>query len=124
MEFRYNNKQSSDLNIIVISTNHLDRFKKRKEFIPIPGRIGDLVIVDGSYDNLNLEIKCVIEDTESIDDRLNYIEEWLETNNYSLLEFDNGINFNAIFVEISEVREIIENVVECKIVFSCKKEVG
>lgn len=124
MLFRYKDKETSDLGIMITSTNHLDRFKKRKEFIPVPGRTGDLVIIDGSYDNLNLEITCVIEDDYNIYDKLDYIEKWLEINDYSLLEFSDGTKFNAIFIEIKDIKNIIKNVIECKIVFSCRKEVG
>ena len=124
MLFIYNKKQSDELDIIVISTNHLDRFKKRKEFVQVPGRTGDLVIDDGSYDNLNLEITCIIEDQSNISDKLKYIEKWLETNDYSLLEFSDGSKFNALFVEIKDMKKIIQNVVECKIIFSCRKEMN
>ncbi len=123
MLFVYNNNQSDDLGIIITSSNHLDRFKKRREFIQVPGRTGDLVLDDGSYENLELEITCVIEDEDNIDERLKHIEKWLKTNDYSLLEFDDGVRFSAIYMEMKEMRKIIKNVVECKIVFSCKKEV-
>ncbi len=123
MIFIFNNNQSDDLGIIITSSNHLDRFKKRREFIQVPGRTGDLVLDDGSYENLELEITCVIEDEDNIDERLKHIEKWLKTNDYSLLEFDDGVRFSAIYMEMKEMRKIIKNVVECKIVFSCKKEV-
>lgn len=123
MIFIFNNNQSDDLGIIITSSNHLDRFKKRREFIQVPGRTGDLVLDDGSYENLELEITCVIEDEDNIDERLDHIEDWLKTNDYSLLEFDDGVRFSAIYVEMKEMRKIVKNVVECKIVFSCKKEV-
>lgn len=123
MIFIFNNNQSDDLGIIITSSNHLDRFKKRREFIQVPGRTGDLVLDDGSYENLELEITCVIEDEDNIDERLDHIEDWLKTNDYSLLEFDDGVRFSAIYMEMKEMRKIIKNVVECKIVFSCKKEV-
>lgn len=124
MIFIFNNNQSDDLGIIITSSNHLDRFKKRREFIQVPGRTGDLVLDDGSYENLELEITCVIEDEDNIDERLDHIEDWLKTNDYSLLEFDDGVRFSAIYMEMKEMRKIIKNVVECKIVFSCKKEVN
>ena len=120
MIFIFNNNQSDDLGIIITSSNHLDRFKKRREFIQVPGRTGDLVLDDGSYENLELEITCVIEDEDNIDERLKHIEKWLKTNDYSLLEFDDGVRFSAIYMEMKEMRKIIKNVVECKIVFSCK----
>lgn len=123
MIFIYNNNQSDDLGIIITSSNHLDRFKKRREFIQVPGRTGDLVLDDGSYENLELEITCVIEDEDNIDERLDHIEDWLKTNDYSSLEFDDGVRFSAIYMEMREMRKIIKNVVECKLVFSCKKEV-
>ena len=123
MIFIFNNNQSDDLGIIITSSNHLDRFKKRREFIQVPGRTGDLVLDDGSYENLELEITCVIEDEDNIDERLKHIEKWLKTNDYSLLEFDDGVRFSAIYMEMKEMRKIIKNVVECKIVFRCKKEV-
>ena len=123
MIFIFNNNQSDDLGIIITSSNHLDRFKKRREFIQVPGRTGDLVLDDGSYENLELEITCVIEDEYDVDERLDHIEDWLKTNDYSLLEFDDGVRFSAIYMEMKEMRKIIKNVVECKIVFSCKKEV-
>ncbi|WP_194190384.1 hypothetical protein [Clostridium chrysemydis] len=122
MSFQFKKHNSDELDICVKSSNHLYMFEKKREIIEVSGRNGDLIIEDGSYKNKTLEIICVTEDKFNIQEKLNCIEEWLQSNGYEYIEFDDGNRISCYFLNITETKEIIKNVVEFKINFTCRRE--
>lgn len=59
--FVYNGKNSLDFGIHVYDPQILNTPKKRREIIEVPGRNGDIIIEDGSYENVTVTFKnCFI----------------------------------------------------------------
>lgn len=121
--FEFNGINLKSLGVIILTSNYLDRFKRDIERIKVIGRTGDLIINNNSYDNLDLEIECFLEDRTNIDAKLTTIENYLlSAKDYSLLKLKDK-TFSAFFVEIKDIKNIVKNAITFKIVFTVKKEV-
>ena len=119
--FEFNGTNLKSLGVIALNSNYLDRFKRNIEKISVPGRTGNLIINNNSYDNLELEIECFLEDRTDIDAKLTTIENYLlSAKDYSTLKFKNKI-FSAFFIEIKEIKNIVKNAITFKIVFTVRK---
>lgn len=123
MDVAWNEYSFSIQGLTLLDDNHFDRFKKRRELIPIDGRDGDLIIEDGSYDNLELYLKVFAEFNENwnMEEVFTHLEKWLDTGNYSTLEFEDGYIFSAKFLNITDIKQIYKNNFEFTINFSCRK---
>lgn len=124
--FNFNGVLSSSHGLIVTEDNHLDKPKKRIEFIQIPGRSDALIFDDGSEENLKITIKCVLDavKTNDIKTKMDNIESWLKVKGYKPLIFtEDNTRFNAVCV--GDLKPILKarNLAELTIEFSCYKEV-
>ncbi|WP_297637955.1 hypothetical protein [uncultured Clostridium sp.] len=119
----WNGELLSTWGLILLEDNRFDRFKKRRELIPINGRDGDLIIEDGSHDNLELYLKVFAEfENWNMEEVFTKLENWLEgTGTYANLEFEDGYIFSAKFLNITDIKQIYKSNFEFTINFSCKK---
>ncbi len=121
-EFTFNGISSRKFNLKVKKSNHLSKAKKRIELIEIPGRTGDLIVSDGSRENLNLEIVVYLDardlNTKEYSDR---IDEWLNGHEgYKPIVFDDGTKLDAVFIGQIDFENIVKNFEEVVLLFSAK----
>lgn len=110
MLFTFNNVSCETHGLKVKSTNHLSLPAKKIESIEIPGRTGNLIIDDGSKQNLSIEVVCYIDcrEDENIALKTRQIGTWLqEPIGYQKLVFSDGITFNAICTNQIDISELI-----------------
>lgn len=110
MLFTFNNVSCETHGLKVKSTNHLSLPAKKIESIEIPGRTGNLIIDDGSKQNLSIEVVCYIDcrEDENIALKTRQIGTWLqEPIGYQKLVFSDGIAFNAICTNQIDISELI-----------------
>lgn len=122
--FRFKNHESLDFNIKVLSSNHRDCIKKRIERIQVPGRTGDLLLHDGSKENLDLNIKCLIS-LNNFPDLLELEEaiyKWLDSSNYETIEFKDGTILKAFFTDYSDRRKLNKSKLIVTFNFTAYKE--
>lgn len=124
MEFLYKKNISADYGLTALHSNHLNPFKRKVETIPIPGGSSDLIYLEGGYENKPLEIKCILEPPKDIllEEQLNVVSNWLESTEYTTLQFETGVILNVFFLEIVNVERL--NVSSCKLTlkFTQRKE--
>lgn len=106
INFTINNKNSlNDFNIIVKNSNHENKIMKRYESIPIPGKIGNLIIPEEGKDNQIIDIEAVVKLGNTSPFLFgNLLEQWLRpNNNYQHLNFNDGFQFEAILKDKIEI---------------------
>lgn len=121
--FKFNNISNEKYSLKYKESNHKSKPSKRIEFEAIPGRTGDLIISDGSRENLQLEIICYIDGRKEKDlnELSNEIDQWLNGHEgYKPLIFSDGIKFLAVYTGQINIDTIIKNFGEIRLVFSCK----
>lgn len=121
-EFTFNGKSSREFNLKVKKSNHLSKPKKRIELQEIPGRTGNLVIYDGSRENLNLNIEVYLDarssNTKTFADKL---DDWLNGHEgYKPLIFDDGTELDAVFIGQIDFDNIVKNFESILLSFSAK----
>lgn len=120
-EFSFNNESSKGYNIIVKSSNHLSIPPKSIESIKVPGRTGNLIIDDGSKDNLKIELELYIDNrrnTKNLVQLSREIGRWLQDPiGYKDLVFDDGLKFKAICDSQLDISEMVKNFSEFKVTF-------
>ena len=121
-EFTFNGVSSRNFNLKVKKSNHLSKAKKRIELIEIPGRTGDLIISDGSRENLNLEIVVYLDARNfSTKEYANRIDDWLNGHEgYKPIVFDDGVKLDAVFIGQIDFENIVKNFEEVVLLFSAK----
>ena len=110
MYFTFNNISSETYGLKVKATNHLSLPAKKIESIEIPGRTGNLIIDDGSKQNLSIEVVCYIDcrEDKNIALKTHQIGTWLqEPIGYQKLVFSDGITFNAICTNQIDISELV-----------------
>lgn len=119
--FIFNDISSKDFGITIISDNHLDKPKRNIELVQVHGRTGYVVVDNGSYENLSLEIQIAIDATERIDlvTTIEHIYKWLSTNDYKKITFADGVSFSAILTSDIKIDKFNDNVATAKLTFSC-----
>lgn len=99
LNFTINGKNSyDDFGWIIKSSNHETVNQKRYESIPIPGRIGNLIIEDEGEDNLIITLEVATR-LKGANARLYWdtVAKWLKGfEGYSHLDFHDGYQFEAI----------------------------
>lgn len=107
--FTFNGTTSISKNLKCKDINHLSFANKSYESIKIPGRTGNLIIDDGSYENKTIEITAFLDlrgkTASEKKTAINDIKTWLiGPVGYKVLKFDDTIQYQAICngVEISE----------------------
>lgn len=106
-------------------SNHLNGVKKSREFIKVPGRTGDLVIEDGSFENREITLECYIDvpENKSITDVSEELDGWLNSPiGYRELAFSDGCSFKAVNVAEIEFESCVDKVQEITLQFSAYKE--
>ena len=108
--FTFNGTSSTSKNLKCKDISHLSFAVKSYESIKIPGRTGNLIIDDGSYENKAVEIVAYLDlrgkTATQKQTAINDIKTWLiGPKGYKVLKFDDTIEYKAICkgVEISEV---------------------
>ena len=108
--FTFNGTSSTSKNLKCKDISHLSFAVKSYESIKIPGRTGNLIIDDGSYENKAVEIVAYLDlrgkTAAQKKTAINDIKTWLiGPTGYKVLKFDDTIEYKAICkgVEISEV---------------------
>lgn len=122
MYFVFDGINSKKYNLEIESSNHLSKPKKKLEFVSIPGRTGDLVIDDNSYENLPINLECFVEaDNEyELKSLVDEIEKWLyKSSEYRSLIFEDGTEFLAIPINGIETDKLTSDFADLKISFSC-----
>ena len=108
--FTFNGTSSTSKNLKCKDISHLSFAVKSYESIKIPGRTGNLIIDDGSYENKAVEIVAYLDlrgkTAAQKKTAINEIKTWLiGPTGYKTLVFVDTIEYKAICkgVEISEV---------------------
>lgn len=108
--FTFNGINSTSKNLKCKDISHLSFAVKSYESIKIPGRTGNLIIDDGSYENKAVEVVAYLDlrgkTAAQKKTAINDIKTWLiGPTGYKVLKFDDTIEYKAICkgVEISEV---------------------
>ena len=108
--FTFNGTTSTSKKLKCKDINHLSFASKSYESIKIPGRTGNLIIDDGSFENKVIEITALLDlrgkTNAEKKTAINGLKTWLiKPVGYKTLLFDDTIQYQAICkgVEISEV---------------------
>ena len=107
--FTFNGTSSTSKNLKCKDISHLSFAVKSYESIKIPGRTGNLIIDDGSYENKSVEVVAYLDlrgkTAAQKKTAINDIKTWLiGPKGYKALKFDDTIQYQAICkaVDISE----------------------
>ena len=120
MYFTFNGKSSERYGLKVKNSNHLSRPAKKIESIAIPGRTGNLIIDDGSKENLQIELECFVDarSNANLPQLAKQIGAWLQDPiGYQTLTMYDGMSFKAICTNQIDISEIIDNFGEVSIRF-------
>ena len=120
MYFIFNGISSKKFGLKLKSSNHLSLPAKKYESISVPGRTGNLIIDDGSKENLQIELECYID--ARVNANLPYLSRqigtWLQDPiGYQTLSFSDGITFKAICTNQIDIDEVIKHFGEFSIRF-------
>lgn len=110
MYFKFNGISSETYGLKIKTSNHLSRPAKKIESISVPGRTGNLIIDDGSKENLQIELACYVDSraNKNLKKTMKDIGSWLQDPiGYQLLEFSDGETFKAVCTNQIDVNEII-----------------
>lgn len=122
IDFTFNKTKPTYLK--VKKSNHLDKSKKRREFIEIPGRTGDLIIEDGSFENLNITLECYIESPadKTIKEISDELDSWLnEPIGYQDLIFNDGSSYKAVCISGIAFESNFREIQDINLIFSAYK---
>lgn len=120
MYFTFNGTSSEQYGLKVKTSNHLSRPAKKIESIAIPGRTGNLIIDDGSKENLQIELECFVDarSNANLPHLAKQIGAWLQDPiGYQTLTMYDGTTFKAICTNQIDVSELIDNFAEISIRF-------
>lgn len=122
VEFQYKNKNSLDFDIKILKSNHY-KFPKRKiEQISVPGRTGDLIIDEKCTENFEVTLECLIVN-ENVDGALEAINDWLISNNYEDILFNDGISLKGYFLDLDIIEKTNSKTRIFALIFTCYKEI-
>lgn len=120
MYFTFNEVSSETYGLKVKQSNHLSRPAKKVESISIPGRTGNLIIDDGSKENLSIELICTLDCRQysNIAFVARQISDWLQNPiGYQTLVMGDGMTFKAVCTNQIDISEVIDNFGEVSIRF-------
>lgn len=118
--FIFNEINSEQFGMKIITSNHLDSSARRIERISIPGRTGDLIIDDGSFENKSITITGTLqrEDLNSLKVIKDKLTDWLQSPvGYRTLSISDGAIFNAVCEGFS-IKQIYSTFADFSITFS------
>ena len=116
----FNGTSSERYGLKVKNSNHLSRPAKKIESISVPGRTGNLIIDDGSKENLQIELECFVDarSNANLPFLTKQIGAWLQDPiGYQTLTMYDGTTFKAICTNQIDVSELIDNFAEISIRF-------
>jgi predicted phage tail component-like protein len=124
MYFIYNNKSSEDFNIKIKTINNLSSPQRSIEKILVPGRNGELILDNGSFENFILTVECYLncpsEDKNIISKE---IKRWLQSDfSYKKLILSDDLEFyyEAYCDTKLDFEYVSSNFESFLISFSCK----
>lgn len=122
----FNGRSSADYGIQVEHPPEYQTPAKDYEIIHIPGRNGDLVIDNGSYQNVSRQYQIAIGDEkENFTDMANRISEWLNSaSGYARLEdsYEPEYYRMAMFQDEVSIENILQHAGRATIEFNCKPQ--
>lgn len=124
--FIYNNINSSDLGVRIISKNIYSAPKYDVSLTSIPGRNGDLINPNGRYSNVSLSYTCYVpaESIEDLSNKITAIKNWLynEPDSYHVLEdsYDTLFQRNAVFNNKLDISDEARKIGTFTVNFSCQ----
>lgn len=120
--FTFNGRNNEEFNILVKTSNHNDKPKRRIELVEIAGRTGNLIIDEGSFENLTINVQCYLDGTKdrTIYQLVDEIQTWLfEPIGYKILEFNDGRRLNAVCTSGLELNDETRDTKTFTLTFSC-----
>lgn len=122
----FNNLSSKDYGILVEHPPGYQYPQKDYETVHIPGRNGDLVIDNDSYQNIDRKYEIAVGSLmEKFTPMANRISEWLHSaNGYARLEdsYEPEYYRMALYKEQAEIENILFHAGRAKITFDCKPQ--
>lgn len=120
MDFTFNGVTASSHGLTIKSSNHLSRPSKAYDSIKVPGRTGNVIIDDGSFNNKTIDVVCFL-DRRTVNDlsvKAKVIGNWLQgITGYKDLIYSDGSTFKAICTNQIDISETIKNFAEVTIRF-------
>lgn len=126
MEVTYNSVLLNSIGLKVKSSNHTSLSSKSYESIKVPGKTGNLIIDDGSFENKKIELIFLWDlRNENVKSRIKQLRNLLQGHKgYRDLIFDDGFVFNAICSGEVVINDITKDYFEVNVVFDAyEKEV-
>lgn len=125
--FWYDGVDSRTLGIWLEEPISIPGATPRVENVSIPGRNGDLIIYDGSYDNVNVSIKCVVVDRDGMTaaQALERIKGWTVAHTgYRQLVLPNEDGFHMAMIQTGPGRDAkAQKVRQFTLTLNCKPQV-
>lgn len=122
----FNGQSTKDLNIVVEQPPSYQMPEKDYDVTHIPGRNGDIVIDNGSYQNVTRSYEIAIGELDGdFATMANSISEWLHSaSGYVRLEdsYEPSYYRLAYYSDSVEVENILSNAGKCTIDFNCKPQ--
>ena len=121
--FTFNGTTSTSHNLKCRDISHLSFATKSYESIKIPGRTGNLIIDDGSYENKEVEIEALLDLRNKTNAEkktaITNLKTWLiGPTGYKTLLFDDTIQYQAICKAV-DIKEGFNDFLEVSIAFEC-----
>lgn len=122
--FTFNGKSCKEYGLKCKEISHLSFASKCYESIKIPGRTGNLLIDDGSYENKIIAVIAYLDLRSVVAGQrqavVNNIKKWLINHvGYKTLTFDDGFSYQAIVNGAVEFEEMFNNYYQITINFEC-----
>ena len=120
--FTFNGVSSTTHKLKCKEINHFTFSSKSYESIKVPGRTGNLLVDDGSYENKVIPVTAYL-DLRTVENKItvvNYIKKWLIGHvGYNTLTFDDTVEYQAIVNGEVTFSELFNNYYEIEINFEC-----
>ena len=122
INFTFNGVSSTTHGLKCKEINHFTFSSKSYESIKVPGRTGNLLVDDGSYENKVIPVTAYL-DLRTVENKktvVNNIKKWLIGHiGYKTLTFDDTVEYQAIVNGEVTFTELFTNYYEIEINFEC-----
>ena len=121
--FIFDGINSKDMGIRIERHNNFNSPQRRVESVSIPGRTGNILIDDGSYENQIFEYELILEcDSKNgidISKKVNEINSWLHGDyTYKTLTFSNSDKtYNAVVINKIDIKQMFKNFAKALVTF-------
>ena len=120
--FTFNGVSSTTHGLKCKEINHFTFSSKSYESIKVPGRTGNLLVDDGSYENKVIPVTAYL-DLRTVENKktvVNNIKKWLIGHTgYKTLTFDDTVEYQAIVNGEITFKELFSDYYEIEINFEC-----